>query len=141
MQKISLFHLFVFEIKSILESCEQRPDWPHPFLMILSQKIFDQVLSFVNLYQHAKNQLIPSVHSCNTVNFRVQTPDWSNSFLTMPNQKVFSQLLIFFNLHEHAKNEAVSSICSCEILDLKILQPDWLRVFWPISKEQDFSQI
>ena len=95
----------------------------------------------MNLYQHAKNQLIPSVHSSDTVNFRVQRPDGSNPFLTMPNQKIFNQLLIFANLYQHAKNEAVSSICSGEILDLKILQSGWLRAFWPISQEQDFSQI
>ena len=129
------------------------PDWPHPFLIMLIQNVFDQLLIFVNLYQHVKNQLfnlfvlkiqsilksrqrtsepifltiysskifkhllicmilyqnqlIPSVHSSDTVSFRVQRPDWPHSFLTMSNQKIFDQLLIFVNLYQHAKNEVV----------------------------------
>ena len=66
----------------------------------------------MNLYQHAKNQLIPSAHSWDTVNFKVQRPDWSHPFLSMPNQKIFHQLLIFVNLYQEAKNH-------------------WLRAFWP----------
>ena len=33
-------------------------------------KIFDQLLIFVNLYQHAKNEFITSVHSSDTVNLK-----------------------------------------------------------------------
>ena len=84
---------------------------------------------------------IPSVHSSDTVNFRVPRPDWPHSFLTMPHQKLFNQLLIFVNLYQHAKNEAVSYICSEEMLHLKISQSEWLQAFWPISQEQHFSQI
>ena len=79
------------------------PDWPHPFLTIPTQKSFDQLLIFMNLYQHAKNQFIPFVHSSDTVNFRVQIPDWKYPFFTMLNQNIFKQLLIFVNLHQHAK--------------------------------------
>ena len=32
-------------------------------------KNFDQLLTFLNLYQHAKNQFTLSVHSSDTVNF------------------------------------------------------------------------
>ena len=32
------------------------PDKPHPFLTMPTQKFFDQLLIFVNLYQHAKKQ-------------------------------------------------------------------------------------
>ena len=41
-KKSSLFHQFIFEIQSILESHDQT---------------FDQLLIFVNLYQHAHNHL------------------------------------------------------------------------------------
>ena len=34
------------------------PDLPHPFLIIAIQEVFDQLLIFVNLYQHGKSQLI-----------------------------------------------------------------------------------
>ena len=35
------------------------PDWPHPFLTMSfhSQIFFDQLLIYVNLYQHARNRL------------------------------------------------------------------------------------
>ena len=52
---------------------------------------------WINLYQHAKNQSIPSVHSWETINFRVQRPDWLHPFLAMPNQKNVDQILIFVN--------------------------------------------
>ena len=45
-----------------------RADWPHPFLTMPTQKYFDELLIFVNLYQHAKNQFIPSVNSSDIFN-------------------------------------------------------------------------
>ena len=60
------------------------------------QKIFDQLLIFVNLYQHAKNQFIPSVHSSDTVNFKVPSHDWPHSFLTMPTPKTFKSIFMKF---------------------------------------------
>ena len=48
----------------------------------------------MNLYQHEKNQLIPSVHSSDTVNFIVQRPGWPHPIFTMPNQKIFHQILL-----------------------------------------------
>ena len=80
------------------------PNWPHPFLTMLTTKLFNHLLVCVNLCQHAKNQLIPSVHSGDTVNFRVQRPDWPHPFLTIPNQKIFDQLLIFVNLYQQEQN-------------------------------------
>ena len=104
---------------------------------MLIPKILYHLLICVNICQYAKNQLIPSVYSGDTVNFTVQRPDWPHSFLTMPNKKIFDEFLNFGNLYQHAKNYAVLSICSGEIVDLKILESDWLRP----SQEQDFSQI
>ena len=40
-----------------------RPDWPHPFLIMPTKKIFDQLLIDVNLYQHAKNEAISKISS------------------------------------------------------------------------------
>ena len=45
--------------------------WQHPLLTMPTQKVYDQLLIFVNLYQHAKNQFILSVHSLDAVNFGV----------------------------------------------------------------------
>ena len=59
----------VYQRQQILESGDQTGHinfWPCP-----PKKIFDNLLIFVNLYQHAKNQFIPSVHSSDTVNFKV----------------------------------------------------------------------
>ena len=81
--------------------------WPQPFLTMPTPNIFNHFLIFcMNLYQNAKNQLIPSVHSgetWETTNIRVHRPDWPNPFLTMLNQKNFNQLLSFVNLYQHIK--------------------------------------
>ena len=113
------------------------PDWPHPFLTMPIPKTFNYLLICMNLYQTAKNQLIPSTQSWDTVKFRVQYQIGHAHILTMPNYKIFEHL-IFVNLYQYAKNETVLSICSEEIIDLKILQSDWLRAFWPVSEGQDF---
>ena len=39
-----------------------------------TQKFFNQILIFVNLHQHAKNQFIPSVHSSDIINFIDPSP-------------------------------------------------------------------
>ena len=74
----------------------------------------------MNLHQHAKNQLIPSIYFSDAVSFRVQRPDWPHPFLTMPHQKIFNQHLNVLNLYQNVINEAASSISSGEIVDLKI---------------------
>ena len=56
------------------------------------------------IYQHAKNQYIPSVHSLDPANFRVTSPDWSDPFLTMLTPKILKLLLIRVKLYQHAKN-------------------------------------
>ena len=59
------------------------------------KKSLNQLLVFLNLYQHVKNQFVPSVHFRDILNFRVAWPDWPHPFLTMPTQKFVDQLLIF----------------------------------------------
>ena len=72
-----------FQIQSILESHHRSsqthfwPWWHH---------------SCVKLYQHAKNQFVPSVLFWDTVSFMLQR---SLSFFTMPHQKLFNQFLIY----------------------------------------------
>ena len=88
-----------------------RLDWPHPFLTMPTKKIFDQLLIFVNRYQHAKNLLfIPFAHSSDTVNFKVPSHDWSHPVLTMPTPKTFK--LIFMKLYQHAKNKLIPLVNS-----------------------------
>ena len=51
-----------------------------------------------------KNQFLPSVHSSDTVNFRVSSPDWPFPFSTMLNPKMFNYLLICVNLCQLASS-------------------------------------
>ena len=82
MQKIS-YSIYSFLRLPITRLVTTISDHAHP-------KIFNHLLICMNLYQHAKNQLIPKVHSWDTINFRVQRPNWPHLFLTMPNQKIFN---------------------------------------------------
>ena len=50
----------------------QRPDWPHSFLTIHNHEIFDQLLIFVNLYQHAKNEAVSSIFSGEMVAWKIE---------------------------------------------------------------------
>ena len=51
-----------------------------------TQKIFDQLLFFMNLYQHAKNQFIASAHPPDAVNYSVLSPErFSITFLIFMN--------------------------------------------------------
>ena len=54
MHIISSIHIFTLKIPQILGS--------HPFMTRPTQKLLNQLLAFMNLYQHAKNQSIQSVH-------------------------------------------------------------------------------
>ena len=114
----------------------------------------------MNLHQHAKNQFIPSVHSSDTVNFKVPSHDWPHPVLTMPTPKTFK--LIFMKLYQHAKNKLIPLLNSIlestdeighinmlkmrlfnqfaqdNIVHLEILRSDWLREFWLIY--EDFFQ-
>ena len=91
MQKLSLFHLFMHQIKSIRYSDGVlSQDWPHPFLTKPTQKkISLQLLICMNLNQHAKNQLTLSVHFWYTVNFKIQKSNLPHLFLQKQNQIFF----------------------------------------------------
>ena len=87
-----------------------------------------------------KNQLIPSVHSWDTVNFRVRDQIGYTQFLPSPT-KTFSIKFQILWICINMQKMRLSSICSGEIVDLNSLQSDWLRAFWPISQEQDFQDL
>ena len=87
-----------------------------------------------------KNQLIPSVHSWDTVNFRVRDQIGYTQFLPSPT-KTFSIKFQILWICINMQKMRLSSICSREIVDLNILQSDWLRAFWPISQKQDFQDL
>ena len=58
-----------------------------------SKKYFDQLLMFVNLYQHAKSVIL-SAHSSDTVNFRVSSPDLPHTSFDQAHAKNFKHLFI-----------------------------------------------
>ena len=130
MQKTSLFHLLIFETHlfyiSILEFRDQKDD-TH-FWLCLPKKFFDQLLNFVNLYQHAKNQFISSVHSSDTVNFRVPWPDWPRPFLTMPTQKY--HFLLYVGFFQPAKNQPIPYVHSWDAVNFTVPKPDLPHQFF-----------
>ena len=134
MEKINLFHPSIFVIQSILE-CSDRTNHTHIWPWT-PQKCFDQLLIFLNPYQNAKNQFIQSVHSSDTVNFRVLSPDWPHPSLIMPTPKILNHLLICVNLCQHPKNQLIPSVHSW--VNFRVLRPDWPHLFLTMPHQKDF---
>ena len=44
------------------------------------QKIFNQLLIFVNFYQHAKNEAVSSIFSGEMVHLKILQSDWLRAF-------------------------------------------------------------
>ena len=78
----------------------------------------------MNLCQHAKNQSILSIHSGDTVNFRVTETRLGTPLFDHAQPKNFLSTFNFYDLYQQPKNYTVSSICSGEMVDLKILEFD-----------------
>ena len=103
-----------------------------------------QLLIFVNLYQHAKNQFIPSVHSSDAVNFRVPPNDCPHLFLTMLTLAIFDHFLICMNLCQHAKNQLIPSVHYWDIINTySFLSPDtrdWAKPFLTMPNQKIFNK-
>ena len=56
-----------------------------------NQKIFDQLLIFVNLYQHTKNEAISSICSGEIVDLKILQSDWLRAFWPISQEQDFSQ--------------------------------------------------
>ena len=114
-----------------------------PFLTTPTEKSLNQLLIFLNLYQHAKNQFLPSVHSSDIVSFRVPSTNWPFLFLTILNPKIFNHFLICVNLCQHAKNQLISSIHSGDIVNSRVQRPDCIgqTYFWPCSTKKKFYRL
>ena len=89
-------------------------------------KIIEITFNFLNLHQHAKNQFSPSIHSWDTVNFRVLWPDWPHPFLTMPTQNSFRST---FNLWI-CINMQKSSLFHWFILEIWLFKKSWNLIGW-----------
>ena len=91
------------------------------------------------MYQHAKNQFIPSVHSSDTVNFRVLPPKGPHQFL-MLTPKIFNHLLICVNLYQHAKNQLIPTVHSSDTVNFRVQNSDWLHPFLTMSNQKISTQ-
>ena len=73
----------------------QRPDWPYPFLTKPNQKIFNQLLTFVNFYQLVKNEAVLSIYFGEIV----QQKSWNligwDHFGLYLRSKIFTKYRIF----------------------------------------------
>ena len=63
-----------------------RPDWPHSFLTTPCKKLFNQLLIFVNLYQHVKNE------TGEMFDLKILQSEWWRAFLPTPEEQHFSQI-------------------------------------------------
>ena len=112
-----------------------------PFLTMPTQKSLNQHLAFLNLYQHAKNHFIPSVHSSDTANFKVSSLNWPHPFLTMPTPKLFNHLLVSVNLCQHANNQLIPSVHSGETINFRVERLDWPHQFLTIPYQKTFNKL
>ena len=76
-------------------------DWQHPFLTMPNQKIFDQLLVFVNLYQHAKNETVSSICSREIVDLKILQSDWQRALWPISPEQDFSQYIGFVQEHSN----------------------------------------
>ena len=112
---------------------------PWPFLTTPTQKSLNQLLAFLNLYQHAKSQCIPL--ESHQSHIRVPWPDWSHQILTMPIKKIFDQFLIFVNLCQHAKNQFILSVHSSDTANFRVPSPDWPNTFLAMRTHKIFNHL
>ena len=98
MQKISSIHKLIQQILGPHELNDRSHFWPDPPKKSLGYFLLSWICTTLQ-----KISFVPSIHSWDTANFRVQWTHCSHPFLTTPMQKIFGQLLIDLNLHQHAK--------------------------------------
>ena len=56
------------------------------------QKLFNQLLFFVNLYQHAKNEVVSSICSEEMLAFKILQSEWLGAFWPISEEQFFSQI-------------------------------------------------
>ena len=126
MQSISLFHLFISKIQSILKSMTR---FTTPTFVYAHPKKLLSAFNFCESESTCKELVIPSVHSSDTVSFRVPSPDWPNPFLKMRISKIFSRFFACVKLYQHAKNHLIPSVLSSDTVNFRVLPLDWPHSF------------
>ena len=87
-QKIILFHQFILEIQSILESRDQIGQIH--FRPCTTKKCSINFHFFLNLYQHAKNVAVLSICSDEKLDSKILQSDWLRVFLPISQKQDFS---------------------------------------------------
>ena len=127
----SLFYLFILQIQSIIESCNQI-SLTH--FLLFPPKNFQSPFNLSKFVPACKKSVNSTCSFLRYTQFQIPKTRLGTPIFDYAQPKyreIFDELLIFVNLYQQAKNEAVSSICSAELVNLKMLQ----------SREQNFSQI
>ena len=57
----------------------------------LAAHIFDQLLIFVNMYQHAEDEAVSSICSGEIVDFKIVQSDWLRAFWPLSQEQDFSR--------------------------------------------------
>ena len=70
----------------------QRTDWPYQFLIMTNQKLFNQLLIFASLYQHAKNEVVSPICSGQIVHLKIKLSDWLRAFWPIYQEQDFFQI-------------------------------------------------
>ena len=88
-----------------------------------------------------KNQFIPSIHTSDTVNFRVPLHDRPYPILTIPTPKLFSHLSTCINLYRAKRS--VNSISSFLRYGkfLRVQRTDWPYQFLIMTNQKLFNQL
>ena len=115
MQKISWFTLFLLQIQSILEPSPKRP---HPFLTMLTPKIFNS-FNLCESVPACKNSVVSICLFLRYSKFQSPETRLDTPIFDYALPKIIDQILIFLTLYQHKKAETVLSIFSGEIIDLK----------------------
>ena len=147
MQKTSSFHLFILQIKSVIESRHQiRHTHFGTYPPKRSQSLFDLhefvpackksvsfyfiLFIFIFIFITYIQMFILEIQSI----LESRDQIGQTHFSPCPVKKNLINFY-FLQICISMQNEAVSSICSGEIVDLKIEESDLLRVFWLIFEE------
>ena len=102
--------------------------------------IFDhaQPKKFCESVSIYKKWVTLSVHSLDTVHFRVPSPDWSHPFLTMPTPKIFKQFLICINMYHHL---LIPSVDYSYTINFRGQRPDCPHPFFNMLNQKIFNQL
>ena len=93
------------------------------------------------MYKHEKNQLISSIHSWDTADFRVSRPKRTHPFLANTIQKLLKQLLNFQNFYQQTKNQLTSLIPSWDTANFSVLRSEWSHPFLMTLMSILFNQL